>query len=167
MRKYLIKTRHLGLRFIREEDVVFLKEIDKDPAVKQFFPEGTLSTREIKEFIAESIELLKSDNLPCFVIFKLKTGEFVGEAYFGQLETGETKIGYLLHKKYWHRGYATEVVKGLINWANKHLDIDYLFAFGDKNNTATFRVLEKCGLKHYKDDVYLDMESRFYRIRLR
>lgn len=167
MQKYLIKTKHLGLRFITKEDVKHLKSLDKDPVVKEFFPEGTLSTQEINEFIAESMTLCDEKNLPCFVIFKINSGEFVGEAYFGQLDTGEIKIGYLFHKKHWNKGYATEVLKALLDWAKKHMDTDYIVAFADKNNAASFHVMEKCGLQHYKDSNYLNMECRFYRIRIR
>ena len=167
MQKYLIKTEHLGLRFIRKEDVDYLNDIDKDPVVKEFFPEGTLSVREINEFINKSISACEDKNLPCFVIFKLKPREFVGEAYFGQLDTGETKIGYLFHQKHWNKGYATEVLEALLDWAKIHMDTDYIIAFADKNNEASFHVMEKCGMQHYKDSNYLNMECRFYRIKIR
>ena len=166
MQKYLIKTEHLGLRFIRKEYVDYLETLDNDPVVKEFFPEGTLSIREINEFITSSLAACKIKNLPCFVVFKRDSGEFVGEAYFGQLDTGETKIGYLFHKKHWNKGYATEALMGLLGWAKIHMDTDYIVAFADKNNTASFHVMENCGMQHYEDRNYLNMESRFYRIKI-
>lgn len=167
MQKYLIKTEHLGLRFIRKDDVEHLKNLDKDSVVKKFFPEGTLSIREINDFITESISACENENLPCFVIFTIDTHEFVGEAYFGQLDTGETKIGYLFHQKHWNKGYATEVLKALLDWARVQMDTDYIVAFADKENGASFHVMENCGMHHYKDDNYLNMECRFYRIKIR
>jgi ribosomal-protein-alanine N-acetyltransferase len=65
MQKYLIKTEHLGLRFIRKEDIEHLESLDKDPVVKEFYPEGTLSVTEINAFIAESISACEIENLPC------------------------------------------------------------------------------------------------------
>jgi RimJ/RimL family protein N-acetyltransferase len=167
MQKYLIKTEHLGLRFIRKKDVGYLKDLDKDPMVKKFFPEGTLSIREINEFIAESISACETNNLPCFVVFTLDPCEFVGEAYFGKLDTGETKIGYLFHQNHWNKGYATEVLKALIDWAKINMDTEHIVAFADKDNTASFHVMENCGMQHYKDENYLNMECKFYRIKIR
>jgi RimJ/RimL family protein N-acetyltransferase len=167
MEKYLIYTKRLGLRFIREEDSKYLKVIDKDPDVKEFFPEGTLTNKEIEEFINESLIATKKKHLPCFVIFKLSNDAFVGETYFGQLETGEFKVGYLLHKQYWNKGYATEVLHALLDWAKTHINTEYIIAFADKENTASFRVMEKCGMTFYKEDYYLGMDCYFYRIKNR
>ncbi|ASQ44758.1 GNAT family N-acetyltransferase [Legionella clemsonensis] len=164
---YLITTKRLGLRPMSREDLAYLAELDQDPEVKKYYPEGTLSCHEIKQYMKECFYNFERKNLPCLVIFNLKTGEFVGEAYFDELETGEVKVGYLFHKKYWRRGYATEVLNALLEWAKNNIDRDYIIAYADKNHTASLRVMEKCGMEYYKDDVYLDMESRFYRIKNR
>lgn len=167
MQKYLIKTERLGLRFIRKEDAKYLEDLDSDPVVKEFYPEGTLDAREISLFIKESIASCENKNLPCFVIFTLDPCDFVGEAYFGQLNTGEIKVGYLLHQKHWNKGYATEILNALLEWAKQYIDTDYIIAFADKNNTASFHVMENCGMHFYKNDNYLDMECQFYRIKIR
>lgn len=163
MRKYMINTTHLGMRFIHKEDEHYLQDIDKDPVVKRFYPEGTLSDEEIREFINDSLANKKEKNLPTLVIFKARNDDFVGEAYFDQLDTGEIKVGYLLHKKYWNKGYATEILKALLNWAKVNVNTDYIIAYADKNNEASFRVMEKCGMKYYKSGPFLDMDCHFYR----
>ncbi|KGP64255.1 acetyltransferase [Legionella norrlandica] len=167
MEDYLIKTKHLGIRFLKKDDDNYLKLVEKDPIVKEFFPEGPLSDKEIKDYINECLVTCKNKHLPCLVIFKLSNNEFVGEAYFDQIETGEIKVGYLLHQKFWNRGYATEMLKALLNWARDHIDTDYIVAYADKHNLASFRVMEKSGMKYYKKGRYLDMDCYFYRIRNR
>ena len=165
MQPYQITTKRLGMRLIRKEDSKYLEHIDKDPDVKEFFPEGTLTDKEIKDFINQSIFTNKNKHLPCMVIFKLTTNEFVGEAYFNQLNSGEIKVGYLFHKKFWNKGYASEVLKALLDWAKINIDTDYIIAYADKENSASFRVMEKCGMKYYKDGKHKDMECHFYRIK--
>lgn len=167
MRKYLINTAHLGMRLIREDDLKYLREVDTDPEVKRFYPEGTLTDEQMKAFINQSMTCWKEKGIPCFVIFKARNDDFVGEAYFGQLPTGEIKIGYLLHKKFWDKGYATEVLKALLNWAKIHIKTDYIIAFADNDNEASFRVMEKCGMKYYKTGNYLNMDCHYYRIKNR
>lgn len=95
MEHYLITTKQLGLRLMREDDVAYLENLDQDPEVKEYFPEGTLSRREIKDYVKDCITNYKTKHLPCLVIFRLKDNAFVGEAYFDQIETGEIKVGYL------------------------------------------------------------------------
>lgn len=165
MQNYVIKTKRLGLRFITENDVNYLKTVDNDPEVKKFFPEGTLNTLEILNFIEECQAKYKHNKLPCFVIFKLRGNEFIGEAYFDQLETGEIKVGYIFHKKHWHKGYATECLQALLDWAKGHIKTNYIVAYADVKNKASFRVMEKCGMEYYKDGYFLDMKSKFYRIK--
>ena len=60
-----------------------------------------------------------------------------------------------------------EFLNALLSWAKIHMDTDYIVAFADKNNTASFHVMEHCGMQHYEDRNYLNMESRFYRIKIR
>ena len=165
MKKYLIKTKRLGLRFITKDDIEYLKILDKDPEVKEFFPEGTLRNAEIAEFIESSVENLEKNHLPCFVIFRLNPKAFLGEAYFDELATGEIKVGYLLHKKFWNKGYATEALTALLEWAKKNIEADYIVSYADINNLGSFRVMEKCGMKHYKEGTFLKMKCHFYRIK--
>ena len=165
MEVYLIKTKRLGLRVLKSEDLNYLEKVDKDPEVKEFFPEGTLNRQEIKDYMHECSINFKEKNLPCLAIFKLKDGDFVGEAYFGELETGEIKVGYLFHKKFWNKGFASETLKGLLGWAKKNIDSDYIIAYADKDNHASFHVMEKCGMKPYKEEFFLGMDCRFYRIK--
>ncbi|KTD43105.1 GNAT family N-acetyltransferase [Legionella parisiensis] len=165
MENYLIKTPHLGLRLIKKGDDKHLKRIERDPAVKEFFPEGLLNDKDIKDYIDECLVDYQEKRLPCFVIFKLSNDEFVGESYFNQLESGEIKVGYLLHQKFWHKGYATEILKALLRWARENIETKYIIAYADRKNTASFRVMQKCGMKYYKKGHYKDMACYFYRIR--
>ncbi|MCP0914024.1 MULTISPECIES: GNAT family N-acetyltransferase [Legionella] len=165
MQKFIIKTENLGLRFVSKEDLPHLQELEEDPEVKTFFPSGPLNGDEVYDLIKDCVTDCKYKNLPCFAIFELQSNDFIGRAYFGELPSGETKVGYLFHKTYWGKGYATEVLGALLKWAQKHIDAEYIVAYADKNHSASFRVMEKCGMEYYKDGFYKDMESSFYRIK--
>ncbi len=167
MSEYLFKSKHLGFRLIRKSDVHYLKELDADPEVKFYFPSGILDSKEIKHEIGECLTQFKEKGLPCFIFFDLLSGGFVGRADFGEVETGEIKVGYLLSKDYWNKGFATEMLTALLNWAKENIDADYIIAYADKDHIASFRVMEKCGMHYYKSDYYHKMECDFYRIKNR
>lgn len=75
---------------------------------------------------------------------------FLGRCGFALLEDGEIEIGYSLHKNYWGRGYATEALNALLNWAKKNINKQYILAFAPISHIASQRVMEKCGMILYK-----------------
>jgi len=62
----------------------------------------------------------------------------------------ELRIGYLIGESHWGRGYATELVGGVVDWARQG---SYGSVIGgvDASNTASRRVLEKCGFRLTSD----------------
>ena len=81
-------------------------------------------------------------------IIALKDGTPVGDLCFkGLPETGVPEIGYGLQEEYWGRGYATEAVRAALNWALGQPGVNAVEAETDPENTASQRVLEKCGFR--------------------
>ena len=58
----------------------------------------------------------------------------------------EIEIGYILKRSAWGKGYATEATKRLLKFAFEQTPIEELVATIDPENSASRRVLEKCGL---------------------
>ncbi len=57
------------------------------------------------------------------------------------------EIGYWLGALYWGRGYATEAIRAVIDYAFATLGHDALQAGARVSNAASRRVLEKCGFQ--------------------
>lgn len=56
---------------------------------------------------------------------------------------GAIEIGYGTYDEFQGKGYMTEMVKGMIEWAKTQSIVKSIVASTDKTNTASFRVLEK------------------------
>ena len=56
---------------------------------------------------------------------------------------GEIEIGYGTYDEFQNRGFMTEIVSGIIEWAKTQPTIKSIVASTEKANTASFRVLEK------------------------
>jgi RimJ/RimL family protein N-acetyltransferase len=56
---------------------------------------------------------------------------------------GEIEIGYGTYDAFQGRGYMTEMVGGMIEWAKAQKTVKAIVATTDKTNTASFKVLEK------------------------
>ena len=75
-----------------------------------------------------------------------KDGTHIGELCFKGLDlNGVAEIGYGVSEEYQCQGYATEAVKAVLTWAFQNLKVMAIEAETDVENTASKRVLEKCG----------------------
>lgn len=79
-------------------------------------------------------------------MIELKDGTHIGELCFKGLSAdGIAEIGYGISEEYQNKGYATEAVKGVLEWAFSRSEVTAVEAETDPDNTASKRVLEKCG----------------------
>ncbi|QYJ87440.1 GNAT family N-acetyltransferase [Shewanella mesophila] len=104
------------------------------------------------------------------VIEEISTGEFIGFTglYSVDLSLGQVEVGYMLAAKGQGKGYATESLQGVIDWACLSLEVHKFIGLCAEQNLASARVLEKCGFIHegtlrhnyLLDDCWID--DRYY-----
>ena len=58
-------------------------------------------------------------------------------------EQGEIEIGYGTYEQHQGKGYMTEAVEAMINWAAKQTKVKVIIASTDKSNVASYKILEK------------------------
>ena len=77
-------------------------------------------------------------------------GHLVGAA--GLVEVNRrherAEIGYWVGRPYWGRGYATEAARAVIEYGFSVLGLHRIYALHFSWNTASGRVMEKCGMVH-------------------
>jgi RimJ/RimL family protein N-acetyltransferase len=56
---------------------------------------------------------------------------------------GEIEIGYGTYSEFQNKGFMTEMVSGIIEWAKTQPIVKSIVASTDKTNTASFKVLKK------------------------
>lgn len=64
------------------------------------------------------------------------------------------EIGYNLGKKYWNKGYTTEAMRTVIDFAGKQLKISEIVGRYAKENPASGNVMKKLGFSYEKDIPY-------------
>ncbi len=55
-------------------------------------------------------------------------------------------IGYVLARQYWRRGYMTEAVRAVVEWAASVASVFRVWAVCDTANAASAHVLENVGM---------------------
>ncbi len=78
------------------------------------------------------------------------SGSFIGSFAIIPIPSQPEKIqlGYGLLKKFWGKGFATELTKTGINFAFDHLNLDIVYGVTETPNTVSQKVLLKSGFKN-------------------
>ena len=109
-------------------------------------------TREVMELMAQALEKRPEQvGWWCwyFVLHNKVTGHrvLIGDGGFkGPPDAdGTVELGYALLRPYRNRGYATEAVRALLEWAFDSPKVREVCAEARMGNTASIRVLQKAG----------------------
>lgn len=81
-------------------------------------------------------------------MIELKSGTHIGELCFKGLgDDGSLEIGYGISEEYQGKGYATEAVNAVTQWALDQDGVCRIEAEAEESNIASVNVLEKCEFK--------------------
>jgi ribosomal-protein-alanine N-acetyltransferase len=162
-RQYLFVSKRLGFRPYQENDFENFYALDNDPDVRKYLEGNVPSIEQAKERIQKHMQNYKNKGFSGFVTFELATGEFIGRSGFREMESGEIEVGYVFAKKFWGKGFATEALNRLLEWAKENIQIDTIIAYAIVDHKASLRVMEKCGMTYYKNQMMNGEECAFYK----
>jgi RimJ/RimL family protein N-acetyltransferase len=150
--RIVLETPRLVLREFTEDDVDNLFELNSDPEVMRYLTGGRPTPREeIRDQIIPFHLAVynRFDRLGTWAAESAATGEFLGWFHFRPgpgADVSNIDLGYRLRRSVWHRGYATEGSRALISMGFIDLGVERVFAHTMTVNSASRRVVEKCGL---------------------
>lgn len=106
---------------------------------------------ELKEALENTILPNVADTTKNYLFSTLWTAISIAEnSMVGDLcivgepnKLGEIEIGYGTYEEYQGRGYMTEIVGGIVEWAKTQASVKSIIASTLKTNSASFKVLEK------------------------
>ena len=143
----MIETPRLLLRPLRDEDVEPLWEIQGDREAMRF-TWAAPSRAECARRLREHERLRAEHGFAPWVMALRADGRVVGWGGLGidPFEPGwGPEVSYFLHPAHWGRGLATELVRASVAHGFEALALPAIGAFARPDNTASIRVLEKCG----------------------
>jgi RimJ/RimL family protein N-acetyltransferase len=150
--KLPIKTKRLMLREIKNGDFEELHSFGSLPKVCRYVVFGPNTETDTRNYVkyAQMQNRKKPRSQYRLAIIQMETGRLIGDCniIIANPADREAHIGYALHPDFWNQGYATESVKGLIQYAFKQLSLHRIYATCDTKNLASKRVLEKSGMKY-------------------
>ena len=143
----ILETERLILRTLCETDAEDVFEWVGDPIVNRYMPYPVYqNVEQVKKWI----QSIQPEDYEFGFVLK-ETGKVIGSGSIGLNAENRYELGYNLKRRYWGRGYATEAARAMIDWAYHELRATDFVASHATDNTASGRVLEKCGFQfdHY------------------
>jgi RimJ/RimL family protein N-acetyltransferase len=154
----ILETPRLAIRQFTEDDIDNLFDLNSDPDVMRYL--GRPPPREVlrDEVIPFHLAVYRRlDRLGTWAAESADSGEFLGWFHFRPGPDGDMTnidLGYRLRRPTWNKGYATEGSRALITMGFTDLGVQRVFAHTMTVNTASRRVMEKCGLTLVRTATY-------------
>ena len=142
-----IKTSHLTITTFSLDMAQSVYENSQDDDTRRFVPDEVYaSAEEARTAIEFLLSRYDSDDGPfVYPIITNDGGQNIGYVQFCQIDDGAWEIGYHIAKEFTGQGYATEAVKAFLPVIAEKLNIKQVYGICLAENTASVRVLEKCG----------------------
>ncbi len=174
---YLIETDRLRLRPFTRADLPALRAMRTKEEVARYLGTSALQTPEF-------IEARFGVYLECYrrygfgvaaVEEKAAGGALIGwgglmplEFGWGEpLQEGEAKeieVGYGFDTPHWGKGYATEVAAAWLRYGFEHAKLTRIVAVASPENTGSWRVMEKLGMKYETTEEHYGSQCVVYAI---
>ena len=142
-----IKTSRLTIKTFSLDMAQSVYENSQDEDTRRFVPDEVYdSVEETREAIEYLMTRYDSAEGPfVYPIITNDGGQNIGYVQLCQIDDGSWEIGYHIAKQFTGQGYATEVVKAFLPAMAQKLNVKEVYGICLAENTASVRVLEKCG----------------------
>jgi [ribosomal protein S5]-alanine N-acetyltransferase len=146
-----LETERLVLREFTESDYPALRAIEILPQTHRYegvaIPPKEMTRAYLNNAIARVSE---QPRVEFRLALTIRPADNVrGRIKFQRLrpEAAEWEIGWKVHPDDWGKGYATEAARAMLGFAFSGLGVHRVIAFCNALNTASYRVMEKLGMR--------------------
>lgn len=147
-----LETHRLRLRRLREDDLAPFQAYRSDEQVGRWQGWSPMDTEAARTFLREMHEApwCPRDEWFQLALADRATDRLLGDMGLHLSEDGATvDIGFTLARAAWGQGLASEAVHALLPQLFKHTPARRVRAMADVRNTASVKLLERCGFKCY------------------
>jgi RimJ/RimL family protein N-acetyltransferase len=117
--KHVLATERLTLREMAPDDLDFVAAMLDDPEVMRFYPKR-YTRDEAQAWIARQVQRYAEDGHGLWLVAERESQTPVGQVGLVMQEVEgatEPEIGYLVHRPFWRRGYASEAARAVREYA--------------------------------------------------
>ena len=166
MPRTMVESERLTMRELSMDDLPCLQDILASPKVMEFWP-APLTRDEAIAWIEKQQMRYVRDGCGYWLLSLRESGQPVGQAglilcdIHEDLEPG---VGYILDDAHWHKGYATEAARAILDYAFNQRDDAHVIAPIRPNNTPSARVAQRLGMTIRERTFYANFDHDIWQI---
>jgi ribosomal-protein-alanine N-acetyltransferase len=162
----VFQTERLRAREMSLDDLDFIASLLADPEVMRFYPK-VCSREESRGWIERQLARYAAHGHGLWLVLDRGTGEPVGQV--GLLrqrvdEREEPEVGYLLHRPFWGRGYATEAARATRDHAFRVLGHPRVISLIRPENVPSQRVARRLGMAPVRTTTFAGLEHLVFAV---
>jgi RimJ/RimL family protein N-acetyltransferase len=144
-----LSTGRLAIREFSSGDLDELSTFVCDARVTRFMLQAPRDRAEAEAYLEQVIGYQREHPRSAWelAVTQSADGKLIGACTLTLMAAGEADLGYMLTRRVWKRGLATEVACALVNAGFRDLRLRRISSTVDVRNLASVRVLEKAGLR--------------------
>ncbi|MCB1060491.1 MAG: GNAT family N-acetyltransferase [Calditrichaeota bacterium] len=122
-------------------------DLHGDAEVMRHYP-NVFTREETQQWIERSLARMERDGHSFYALESLETGEFLGQCGILLQEVEgvfEAEVGYLLMRKHWHKGYATEAARHCRDFARSRFCYKRVISLISPENIPSQNVAKRLG----------------------
>jgi len=148
----MLKTNRLNIRELTFADIDNVHELHSLPETDEFNTLGIPETIQATEKILDewlTVQKQEPRNSYVFGIDKNEDNCFIGliALNLGKVNYRTAEVWFKIHKNFWRKGYTTEALTKILDFAFNDLKLHRIEAGCAVENIASGKVLEKVGMK--------------------
>jgi len=151
----ILQTPRIVLRHLEPQDLDALFALYRDPAIRQYFPDGTRTHEETKQELEWFLHGHPGfPQLGLWATVECASGAFLGRCGLLPWEIEgkhEVELAFLIDKNRWGEGFATEAASAIVSYARTDLNLERLICLITPGNAASVRVAEKVGMSYERE----------------
>ena len=160
MKKIIIETEQLKLRPIEIKDANALFNYRSDAVTNKFQGFIPKNLEEVYEFINKTTtEFNIIDSWFQLVIEERNSNQIIGDVGVHFIDEQQVELGITLAKIQQGKGFATEALKGIIDYLFNKLNKHRITASIDPENTSSIKLFERLGFRkeaHFKESLLIN-----------
>jgi len=158
-----LETERLIMRPIIPTDAEAMYRLNLDPDVIRYTGDVAFkSVEDSFEFYSNYDDYART-RMGRFSTFLKSDNTFLGWCGLKQIEE-QVDLGYRFLKAHWGKGYATESSIASLDYGFNEIGLDKVIAHAIKENVASYKVMEKLGMRFVKDMIYDGADAVMYEI---
>ena len=111
-------------------------------------------------WIGKRTEAISEEKAPIFSMVEKKSGEFIGNVEFMDMDESAAELGIAITAKKQNMGYGKEAVSAIVKYGMNELGLKKIFLKVYPDNMRAIHVYEQCGFQEYDrtdEDIFMEI----------